>query len=226
VELDNLRRGDATAVASSGAGNNPVYQNIQLELNKEDVDIAALRRELAQHQSTVADLRQRVNSAPQIEAEFQQLNRDYDVNKAQYTALLESYQKARLGERADNAGSVRFEVVLPPTSPVVPAWPKRTLFLGGIWLASLVAGAGVAYGLHTLKPVVSSVVVMNQLTPLPVLGVVSTAFPTHRWHVRRRELWRIAAAAFCLVLALALAVGLNRAGIRLRVEPSTAGTAT
>jgi polysaccharide chain length determinant protein (PEP-CTERM system associated) len=226
VELDNLRRGDATAVASSGAGNNPVYQNIQLELNKEDVDIAALRRELAQHQSTVADLRQRVNSAPQIEAEFQQLNRDYDVNKAQYTALLESYQKARLGERADNAGSVRFEVVLPPTSPLVPAWPKRALLLGGIWLASLAAGAGVAYGLHMLKPVVSSVAVMNQLTPLPVLGVVSTAFPSRRWHVRRRELWRFAAAAFCLVLALALVVGLNRAGIRLRVEPSTAGAAT
>ena len=49
-ELDSLRRGDASAVASSGAGNNPVYQNIQLELNKEDVEIAALRRELAQHQ--------------------------------------------------------------------------------------------------------------------------------------------------------------------------------
>ena len=119
-ELDSLRRGDAAAVAASGAGNNPVYQSMQLELNKVDVEIAALRRELGQHQSTVSDLRQRLNSAPQVEAEFQQLNRDYDVNKAQYTALLESYQKARLGERADNAGSVRFEVVLPPTAPVMP----------------------------------------------------------------------------------------------------------
>src|SRR5258706_3229779 len=49
VELASLRRGDASAVASSGAGNNPVYQNIQLELNKEDVEIAALRRQLVQH---------------------------------------------------------------------------------------------------------------------------------------------------------------------------------
>ena len=120
----SLRRGDASAVASSGAGNNPVYQSMQLELNKVDVEIAALRRELAQHQGTVAELRQRLNSAPQVEAEYQQLNRDYDVNKAQYTALLESYQKARLGERADNAGSVRFEVVLPPTAPVVPVSPE------------------------------------------------------------------------------------------------------
>src|SRR5258706_16366692 len=49
VELASLRRGDASAVASSGAGNNPGYQNIQLELNKEDVEIAALRRQLVQH---------------------------------------------------------------------------------------------------------------------------------------------------------------------------------
>ena len=140
AELESLRRGDATAVAASGAGNNPVYQSMQLELNKVDVEIAALRRELAQHQGTVAELRQQLNSAPQVEAEFQQLNRDYDVNKAQYTALLESYQKARLGERADNAGSVRFEVVLPPTAPVGPVWPKRSALLAGIWMAALAAG--------------------------------------------------------------------------------------
>src|SRR6202041_444948 len=133
IELESLRRGDASAVASSGAGNNPVYQSIQTELNKEDVEIAALRRELVQHQTTVGELRQRLNSAPQVEAEFQQLNRDYDVNKAQYTALLESYQKARLGERADNAGSVRFEVVLPPTAPATPISPKRATLLGELW---------------------------------------------------------------------------------------------
>ena len=69
TEVDSLRRGDANAVAASGAGNNPVYQSIQLELNKQDVEIAALRRELAQHQGTVAELRQRLNSAPQVEAD-------------------------------------------------------------------------------------------------------------------------------------------------------------
>jgi polysaccharide chain length determinant protein (PEP-CTERM system associated) len=217
AELESLRRGDASAVASSGAGNNPVYQSMQLELNKVDVEIAALRRELAQHQSTVADLRQRLNSAPQVEAEFQQLNRDYDVNKAQYTALLESYQKARLGERADNAGSVRFEIVLPPTSPVVPVWPRRTLWLGEIWLAALAIGAGIAYGLHNMRPIVSSVRALNAVTSFPVLGVVSVAFPT----VQRRKVWgrvlRFSAATTCLLIALVVALGLNFSGARLYI---------
>jgi polysaccharide chain length determinant protein (PEP-CTERM system associated) len=223
VELESLRRGDASAVASSGAGNNPVYQNIQLELNKEDVEIAALRRELAAHQSTVADLRARLNSAPQVEAEYQQLNRDYDVNKAQYTALLESYQKARLGERADNAGSVRFEVVLPPTAPVSPVWPRRTKLLCGIWFGAMLFGCALAYGLHILKPIVSSVPAVNALTQFPVLGVVSAAFPSRQQRERRRNLWRFSAAMVCLLVALGIALGLNWAGARL--TPQTAQTA-
>jgi len=218
TELANLQRGDATAIASSGAGNNPVYQSMQLELNKVDVEIAALRRELAQHQGTVADLRQRLNSAPQVEAEYQQLNRDYDVNKAQYTALLGSYQKARLGEQADNAGSVRFEIVLPPTSPLIPVWPKRTLLLGLIWLAALCVGGAIAYGLHTIKPILSSVRAVNQLTAFPVLGVVSIAFPTAQRKKILRHAWRISAATACLVVALGIALVLNWSGARLSIQ--------
>ena len=217
-ELESLRRGDASAVAASGAGSNPVYQSMQLELNKVDVEIAALRQELAQHQSTVAELKQRLNSAPQVEAEFQQLNRDYDVNKAQYTALLESYQKARLGERADNAGSVRFEVVLPPTAPVVPVWPKRTALLAGIWIAALIAGAGLAYGLHFLKPIVSSVRVANESTRFPVLGVVSEAFPTRDRARVVRNVWSFSAASAGLLIAFAVVLALNWSGARLTIH--------
>jgi polysaccharide chain length determinant protein (PEP-CTERM system associated) len=209
LELDSLRRGDAAAVAASGAGNNPVYQTIQLELNKQDVEIAALRRQLGQHQTTVAELRQRLNSAPQVEAEYQQLNRDYDVNKAQYTALVESYQKARLGERADNAGSVRFEVVLPPTAPIVPASPKRLALLAAVWLAALGAGAGAAYAVNQLNPVVGSLRVVNELTPFPVLGVVSAAFPTQEGREHRAEVWRFSAATAVFITAFAVVLALN-----------------
>jgi polysaccharide chain length determinant protein (PEP-CTERM system associated) len=225
AELESLRRGDASAVASSGAGNNPVYQNIQLELNKEDVEIAALRRESAQHEGTVAEMRQRLNSAPQVEEEFQQLNRDYDVNKAQYTALLESYQKARLGERADNAGSVRFEVVLPPTAPLVPVWPRRTRLLGEIWIAAMLFGGALAYGLHLLKPIVSSVPAINELTAFPVLGVVSMAFPSRQQGEIRRNMWRFTAAVASLMVALAIALALNWAGARLSI-PTTGSSVT
>jgi polysaccharide chain length determinant protein (PEP-CTERM system associated) len=215
TELENLRHGDASAVAASGAGNNPVYQSIQLELNKVDVEIAALRREAAQHEDTVADLRKRLNTAPQVEAEFQQLNRDYAVNKAEYTALLENYQKARLGEQADNAGSMRFEVVEPPQEPVAPVWPRRNRLIGEIWLGALALGAGVAYGLHRLRPVVSSVRGLSELTSFPVLGAVSVAFPSRQQFLFRRRLWRFSAATLCLVIALGTVLYLSWSGMRI-----------
>jgi len=218
TELASLRRGDAAAVAASGAGSNPVYQSIQLELNKQDVDIAALRREVAQHQETVAQLRQQLNSAPEIEAEYQQLNRDYAVNKSEYAALLENYQKASMGEKADNAGSVRFEIVLPPTAPVAPVWPRRNLCLFGVWVAALGVGAGLAYLLHTLRPIVPSVTALSKITPLPVLGSVGIAFPTQyraRW---RSDLWRFSAGTACLIFVFALALLLNWSGVRLSLQ--------
>jgi polysaccharide chain length determinant protein (PEP-CTERM system associated) len=215
TELENVRLGDATAVASSGAGNNPVYQSIQLELYKVGVEIAALRREAAQHENTVAELRKRLNTAPQVEEELQQLNRDYDANKAEYTALVENYQKARLSQQADNAGSVRFEVVQPPEEPLTPVWPKRTRSLGAIWLAAIAVGAGVAYGLHLLRPVVQSVRGVGELTTFPLLGSVSVAFPSRQRFVFRRRLWRFSAATLGLFVALAGALMLNWSGIRL-----------
>ena len=163
------------------------------------------------------DLRQHLNSAPQVEAEFQQLNRDYDVNKAQYTALLESFQKARLGERADNAGSVRFEVVLPATAPLQPAWPHRMILLAVIWLGSLAAGAAAAYGIHLIRPIVSSVHAINAMTEFPVLGVVGVAFPSRE----RKLVWgralRFGAASFALFALFVVVLALNISGARLAI---------
>jgi polysaccharide chain length determinant protein (PEP-CTERM system associated) len=184
-EIESLRRGDANAVAASGAGSNPVFQSIQLALNQADVEIASLRGELQQHRAKAADLRQRLDTAPRVEAEFAQLNRDYDVNKAQYTALLANYEKARLGEQADNAGSVRFEIVQPPTASFTPVFPRRGFFLAASFAAALAAGA------------------------------VSSAFPGRLNVAARRDLLQFVGATaglagvFCIVLAL------NWSGFRL-----------
>jgi hypothetical protein len=140
------------------------------------------------------------------------------VNKAQYTALLESYQRARLGERADNAGSVRFEIVLPPTAPIVPVWPKRTKLLTVIWMLALAGGAGLAYGLHVLKPIVSSVRGANEATSFPVLGVVSEAFPTRDRARAVQNLRRFCAASAALLIAFVVVLALNWSGARLTIH--------
>jgi polysaccharide chain length determinant protein (PEP-CTERM system associated) len=214
-EIESLRNGDASAAASSGASANPVYQSIQLELNRTDVEIADLRTQLGEHQAKERQLRQLLNTAPQVEAEYAQLTRDYDVNKTQYTALLSSFEKARLGERADSAGSVKFEVVEPPTVSSFPVWPKRVRFLAGALLMSLGAGVVIANRLDRFRPLVGSVSGLVGYTGVPVLAAVGSAFPARARAATRREILKISAAAACLLLAFAAAVVLSRQGTRL-----------
>jgi len=221
VEIENLKRGDASAAASSRVSNNPVYQSVQLALNQTDVDIADLNVERQQHEAKVTELRRYLDTAPQVEAEFAQLNRDYDVNKAQYTALLADLQKARLGERADTAGSVRFEVVQPPTADFRPVWPKRLFLLTSILVLALGAGGALAYGLHRLQPVVSSAAALAESSGVPVLGIVSVAFPERVRGARRRDVLRLSMAVGCLVVAFAVAVTMSLAGFRLSIPTQT-----
>lgn len=217
-EIELLRSGDANAAASSGASSNPVYQSIQLAMNQAEVELTTLRGQLAQHRAKVGELQKRLDTAPKVEAEYAQLNRDYDVNKAQYTALLASYQKAQIGERADNAGSVRFEVVQPPTASFKPVSPPRGLLLGAALLLGMVAGIGWAYLFHMMRPVVGSARALAEFTGLPVLSVVGVAFPEQVSANRRRQSWAFAAGAASLLVAFVAVIALNRAGIRLSLQ--------
>jgi len=220
AEIESLRNGDASAAASSGASASPVYQSIQLELNRADVDIADLRTQLAEHEEKARQLRQLLNTAPQVEAEYAQLNRDYDVNKAQYTALLSSFEKARLGERADSAGSVKFQVVEPPMVSNSPVWPRRTLYLAAVLLAALALGTGGANRLDRIRPLVGSASALARVTGAPVLAEFGSAFPERRKRVLRWQFLEISAAVTCLLLAFAGAVVLSHGGVRLSLPAS------
>jgi polysaccharide chain length determinant protein (PEP-CTERM system associated) len=224
AELDSLRRGDAGAAASSGASSNPVYQSIVLQLNQVGVEITSLRGQLAQHRAKASELRQRLDIAPKVEAEFAQLNRDYEINKAQYTALLANYEKSQLGERADNAGSVKFEQVQPPTSPYVPVAPKRILLLIGTLFLALGVGGALTYLLHLLNPVIGSLQNLTDLIDAPVLGVVSSAFPERLRQEARGELYRFLGASAALSCLLVAVLILTIYGFRVNLPIGATGT--
>jgi uncharacterized protein involved in exopolysaccharide biosynthesis len=223
AEIESVRRGDAGALAASGAANNPVYQSIQLALNQADVDIAALRGELAQHLNKAEELRRRLDTAPQVEAEYAQLMRDYDLNKAQYNALMANYEKTRLGEQADDAGSMRFDIVQPPTAPFRPVSPKRPILLLGVLALAVAAGGALALALHRLRPVVYSIQALSELTGLTVIGSVTSAFAEQRQAAARRAFIGYWAAASCLVAACAVALLLDYFGVRLPLSVAGVG---
>jgi polysaccharide chain length determinant protein (PEP-CTERM system associated) len=214
-EIEALRRGDPNAAAASGASANPVYQSIQLSLNQTDVEVAALRRELVDHEKNVTDLRKMLDTMPQVEAEYARLNRDYDVTKANYTALVERLEKSRLGEEATTSGSVRFDVIEPPNAAFNPISPKRSIMVLGILVAALAAGGGVAYLMFQLKPTFTSVRSLAQTTGLQVLGAISMSWLDRDLSAARRAYLRYGFALAGLFAVAAVVLQLSRMGIRL-----------
>jgi hypothetical protein len=80
------------------------------------------------------------------------------------------------------------------------------------------AGAALAYGMTLLKPIVSSIRGVNELTTFPVLGVVGAAFPSRQRLEMRGDMWRFSMATAGLLAAFAVALMLNWAGARLSID--------
>lgn len=182
---------------------NPVYQNLRLEQSRNEVALAELKQEVAEEARVVGDLKARVNTIPQIEAELTQLTRDYDVTKAEYTALVQRLESARLSDQVDtNTNPVKFRVIEPPIKPLAPVGPKRILLMSATLLAALAMGGGLAVSLNQLKPIFLSRSLLGTVTGLPVLGSVS--FVPHATQ-DREPLWLgLAGGALLLVYGVGL----------------------
>jgi hypothetical protein len=72
-------------------------------------------------------------------------------------------------------------------------------------------------GLQMLRPVVGSIRSLGELTQFPVLGAVTTAFPSRKQHMFRRHLWRYSAATAGLCVVLVVVLALNWSGFRLHL---------
>jgi polysaccharide chain length determinant protein (PEP-CTERM system associated) len=214
-ELAALRRGDPGAAALANATSNPVYQNIQTQLNQADVTIAELKSQLADRQRNEAELRRLVDTAPEVEAEFARLTRDYTVTKTQYNSLLERLEKARLSGDAEQTGVVKFNIVDPPSAGFRPIFPNRPLFLFAVLVVGIGAGAAMAYVMHMMRPVFATSRSLADMTGLPVLGSVTRSWVEKYRAQLRGGLLRYSFAAGLLFVVFIVVVVAQQPGSRL-----------
>jgi polysaccharide chain length determinant protein (PEP-CTERM system associated) len=209
-ELEALKQGKLGQSGGRSAFLNPIYQQIQLQLNANNVEIAALRGQVADHQRRSAELRKLADTAPEVEAQYAKLNRDYGVTKTQYQSMVERLEQARLSDKAnDETGAAKFNVIDPPVARLEPVEPKRGLLATLVLFVSLAAGAASAYALHLLKPVFLSTKALLAATGLPVLGSIGSATPEKKTIRFGGEFRRAAIALCCLFLVFILVLLTN-----------------
>lgn len=213
-ELAELQNGGAGTGAIRSLAANPVYQQVQLQLNQINVEVASLHGAIRQYESTIADLKRVVDQAPQVEQEFAQLNRDYGVTKTQYEALLRRLDQAKVSDDAAKRGNIKFNMIEPPNSNMRPMWPNRPLLMVAGLMGGLFAGAGLAVLLNLLSPTISDAARLARDSGIRVLGTISRFRSVEERRKSRMKFLHFAAAAGALVACCAGLVVFGNAGAR------------
>lgn len=182
-------------------GGNPVAQQIRMAISNIDAEIASLEVRLAEFESQQQGLRARVDTIPKIEAEMQRLDRDYNVNRAQYEELLRRRESAELSIVAEDQGEqVQFRIIDPARLPRSPSGPDRPMLYSASLLASFGVGLGLAFLLAQLRPVFADRRTLNTITGYPVLGTVSWIRDSAQRARARLELAGFGATSLALLL--------------------------
>ncbi|GAB4173301.1 MAG: Wzz/FepE/Etk N-terminal domain-containing protein [Rhodocyclaceae bacterium] len=167
---------------------NPVTQQLKVSLAEAEANVASLRSRVGEYEGRLAKLRKRLELQPQIEAEFEQLNRDYGINKRNYDQLLSRRESASLSSELDTSATLAdFRLIEPPRVAPKPVAPNRPLLLSGLFAIALAAGLGLTFVMSQIRPAFFDARALREVSGLPVLGSVSL-LPNEAWvkQARRR----------------------------------------
>ena len=212
-EIQARSKAAAAGPGESAVDRNPVFQQLRVSLADSEADVAALQAKVNGYQAQYAQLKAEAELVPQVEAEFAQINRDYDIQKKTYETLLQRRQSAAIGEGVQDAGGTQFRVVDPPRVASQPVPPTRIALLGIALAAALAAGLVVSFAASEIMPTFHDARSLREATQRPILGMVTMLPNESVSRMRRRNALYFAggasglAAAFIAVFALALLFG-------------------
>lgn len=206
-EVAELRKA-ALANPAAPAAASPVQQEMSRLLANAEVQVASLRARVGEYSARYERARQMMKSAPQVEAEFAQLNRDYDINKKNYNDMVARRESAALTGDLDSASSVAdFRLIDPPRTSPKPVAPNRLVLLPMALVAAIAAGLGVAFLLSQLRAVFFDPRSLTEMTGLPLLGTVSLKLDEAGIAARKADLKKYAGAVGVLVLVYGIGMG-------------------
>jgi polysaccharide chain length determinant protein (PEP-CTERM system associated) len=214
AEIDARKKAAGSARrAQTPVDQNPVFQQMKISLADAEATVASARAKLAGLEAQQKFLKSQAQLVPQVEAEYVQLNRDYDVQKATYQSLLARRESATMGKDVQDTSGAQFRVIDPPRVSPQPVAPNRLGLIGLALAFSLGAGVFASLAASQLMPTFHEARSLREISKRPILGMVSMLPSEALFRKQRRRSWLFAGgfagliAAFSAVFAFALLVG-------------------
>ncbi|MCC7394229.1 MAG: chain-length determining protein [Sphingomonadaceae bacterium] len=198
-------RAQAAREPSGGGGamSNPAYAGLVAQRN-------ALQARRAQLAGDVANITAMRTREPAVAAEYDRLNREYNVLKDQNDRLVARREQVRLrGAAESNADAVRIDVLDPPTSPRAPTSPNKPLLVWAVLFAGLGAGLAAAFSISQIQTTYPTAARLARSSGLPVIGSVTEQLTDALRDARAQRLKRFAMAGAGLALLTTLLFALE-----------------
>ena len=187
---------DKIAKPGPSAPQGPVYQQLTVALASAEANVAAMKARADEYAIRYNELQAAANAQPQVEAEYKQLTRDYEVIKARYDRLLERRESARISGDVEASDVVMgFRVIDPPQVPLGLKQPNRPQLMTMVLLAALGGGLGFAFLLSQMRPTIDDERSLRDVSGLHVLGTVAMV-----WNAKQKR--RRTQGLFALLLSM------------------------
>ncbi|MCQ9372897.1 Wzz/FepE/Etk N-terminal domain-containing protein [Methyloversatilis sp. XJ19-13] len=162
-------------------------QQLNLAVAEAEASVASMKARVAEYENRYAAIRTAARLAPEIEAEFAQLNRDHGVHRSNYEQLLARRESASIGEEMDATGVAEFRLIEPPRVAPQPVAPNRLLLLSVIIVVALLSGFAASFLTSQIRPVFNDGKRLAEVAEVPVLGSISMLFQNERKKLERRR---------------------------------------
>jgi polysaccharide biosynthesis transport protein len=150
----------------------PTYRALLTDAERARLRIRDLERQETHIRGQIAMYRARVDSAPRVEQQFATLQREYELEKHQYSELSGRKRNAEIAEQMERSrGSEQFTVLARAGFPREPDNPKPARLWTVVMLLGCVIGGGLALGREYLDRSIHDARALNDLD-LPVLGEI------------------------------------------------------
>lgn len=148
-EINSAAPEDNDASTRATATEPPEIQQLRKAIHQDDDAMAQATSDQKRLQKQIAVLEGRVNGSPNVEEEYNQLNRDHSTAQKQYEDLLEKKNDSEVHAALEIAQKgEKLTLVIPASQPDAPDFPNRPLFGAGGLGAGLAIGFGLAMWLE------------------------------------------------------------------------------
>ncbi len=209
-EIKRLKRvvADLQSFGKAGLQNgvttpdNPDYLAVKSQLDSARHEVAALTAIEARSRAEINSYEKNLNTAPNVQREYTQLQRDYDNDRQRYEDLQAKMKNAALAKTMEvEAKGEKFILLHNANLPDTPYFPNRL----GIILLGIVLGLGLAFGVAAMvdasDPSVRGASELTALLGVEAIGMVPRMLNTSDRR-KRRLTWLSAAAAYAAATAL------------------------